>query len=106
MTLVHAKQGLAGPGDHPDVRKIDRVDPPEQLPREVIETDSCRAVFRHARPAVSGRDQDAARNREFSFEAMAGLQQGAPNEVRRVLSGEWPINVVNRDVKGHSRAGL
>lgn len=42
----------------------------------------------------------------YSLEAMAGLQQGAPNEVRRVLSGEWPINVVNRDVKGSSRAGL
>ncbi|MBT3352948.1 MAG: C-terminal binding protein [Nitrospinaceae bacterium] len=42
----------------------------------------------------------------YSIEAMQGLQQGAPNEVRRVLSGEWPINVVNRDVKGSSRAGL
>ncbi len=42
----------------------------------------------------------------YSVEAMAGLQQGAPNEVRRVLSGEWPVNVVNRDVKGNSRAGL
>jgi hypothetical protein len=26
--------------------------------------------------------------------------------VRRVLSGEWPLNVVNRAVKGKSRAGL
>ncbi len=42
----------------------------------------------------------------YSVEAMAGLQQGAPNEVRRVLSGEWPVNVVNRDVKGKNRAGL
>jgi D-3-phosphoglycerate dehydrogenase len=42
----------------------------------------------------------------YSVEAMAGLQQGAPNEVRRVLSGEWPVNVVNRDVKGNNRAGL
>ena len=31
---------------------------------------------------------------------------GAPNEVRRVLSGEWPVNVVNRAVKGKNRAGL
>ena len=31
---------------------------------------------------------------------------GAPNEVRRVLSGEWPVNVVNPAVKGKSRMGL
>ena len=37
---------------------------------------------------------------------MVGLQAGAPNEVRRVLSGEWPVNVVNRAVKGKSRADL
>ena len=42
----------------------------------------------------------------YSEQAMAGLQAGAPGEVRRVLSGEWPVNVVNRDVKGRSRAGL
>jgi D-3-phosphoglycerate dehydrogenase len=42
----------------------------------------------------------------YSEQAMRGLQEGAPNEVRRVLSGEWPINVVNRDVKGRNRAGL
>ena len=42
----------------------------------------------------------------YSEHAMVGLQAGAPNEVRRVLSGEWPINVVNRDVKGRNRAGL
>lgn len=42
----------------------------------------------------------------YSEQAMAGLQAGAPNEVRRVLSGEWPVNVVNRAVKGKSRAGL
>ena len=42
----------------------------------------------------------------YSEQAMVGLQAGAPNEVRRVLSGEWPINVVNRDVKGKNRAGL
>jgi D-3-phosphoglycerate dehydrogenase len=41
-----------------------------------------------------------------SEQAMVGLQAGAPNEVRRVLMGEWPINVVNRDVKGRNRAGL
>ena len=37
---------------------------------------------------------------------MVGLQAGAPNEVRRVLSGEWPVNVVNWAVKGNNRAGL
>jgi len=42
----------------------------------------------------------------YSEQAMAGLQAGAPNEVRRVLSGEWPVNVVNRAVKGKNRAGL
>ena len=42
----------------------------------------------------------------YSEQAMAGLQAGAPGEVRRVLSGEWPLNVVNRAVKGKSRAGL
>ena len=42
----------------------------------------------------------------YSEQAMAGLQAGAPGEVRRVLTGEWPLNVVNRAVKGKSRAGL
>jgi D-3-phosphoglycerate dehydrogenase len=42
----------------------------------------------------------------YSERAMAGLQSGAPGEVRRVLSGEWPVNVVNKAVKGKSRAGL
>jgi D-3-phosphoglycerate dehydrogenase len=42
----------------------------------------------------------------YSEDAMKGLQAGAPGEVRRVLSGEWPINVVNRAVKGKNRAGL
>ncbi|MGB5079355.1 MAG: C-terminal binding protein [Burkholderiales bacterium] len=42
----------------------------------------------------------------YSEQAMAGLQAGAPGEVRRVLSGEWPLNVVNPDVKRKNRAGL
>ncbi len=42
----------------------------------------------------------------YSEHAMVGLQAGAPGEVRRVLTGEWPVNVVNRAVKGKSRAGL
>jgi D-3-phosphoglycerate dehydrogenase len=42
----------------------------------------------------------------YSETAMVGLQAGAPSEVRRVLSGEWPINVVNRAVQGKNRAGL
>lgn len=42
----------------------------------------------------------------YSEEAMVGLQAGAPNEVRRVLSGQWPVNVVNPAVRGKNRAGL
>ena len=42
----------------------------------------------------------------YSEQALVGLQAGAPAEVRRVLMGEWPLNVVNRTVKGRSRAGL
>ena len=42
----------------------------------------------------------------YSEQAMVGLQAGAPGEVRRVLTGVWPINVVNKAVKGKSRAGL
>jgi D-3-phosphoglycerate dehydrogenase len=42
----------------------------------------------------------------YSEQAMSGLQSGAPNEVRRVLSGEWPLNVVNPAVRGRNRAGL
>jgi len=42
----------------------------------------------------------------YSEQALVGLQAGAPGEVRRVLTGEWPVNVVNRDVKGRNRAGL
>jgi D-3-phosphoglycerate dehydrogenase / 2-oxoglutarate reductase len=58
----------------------------------------------------------ALRNREnviinphvawYSEQAMVGLQAGAPNEVRRALSGEWPVNVVNKAVRGANRAGL
>jgi D-3-phosphoglycerate dehydrogenase / 2-oxoglutarate reductase len=42
----------------------------------------------------------------YSEQALVGLQAGAPGEVRRVLSGQWPLNVVNRDVKGRNRARL
>jgi D-3-phosphoglycerate dehydrogenase / 2-oxoglutarate reductase len=42
----------------------------------------------------------------YSEQALVGLQAGAPSEVRRVLTGEWPVNVVNRDVKGKNRARL
>lgn len=42
----------------------------------------------------------------YSEQALIGLQSGAPSEVRRVLTGEWPVHVVNPAVKGHSRAGL
>ena len=42
----------------------------------------------------------------YSEGALEGLQRGAPSEVRRVLEGRWPANVVNRAVKGHNRAGL
>ena len=42
----------------------------------------------------------------YSEQAMEGLQRGAPNEVRRVLEGRWPVNVVNKTVRGRNRAGL
>ena len=42
----------------------------------------------------------------YSEQAMVGLQMGAPTEVRRVLTGEWPVNVVNRAVKTKNRAGI
>jgi D-3-phosphoglycerate dehydrogenase len=42
----------------------------------------------------------------YSEEALVGLQAGGPSEVRRVLTGEWPLHVVNRDVRGRNRAGL
>jgi D-3-phosphoglycerate dehydrogenase / 2-oxoglutarate reductase len=42
----------------------------------------------------------------YSEESIRGLQAGAPSEVRRVLSGTWPVNVVNRAVKERNRAGL
>jgi D-3-phosphoglycerate dehydrogenase len=42
----------------------------------------------------------------YSEQAMVGLQAGAPGEVRRVLTGEWPVHVVNRAVRGQNRAGL
>jgi D-3-phosphoglycerate dehydrogenase len=42
----------------------------------------------------------------YSEQAMVGLQAGAPGEVRRVLTGEWPANVVNPGVRGKNRAGL
>ena len=42
----------------------------------------------------------------YSEQAMVGLQSGAPGEVRRVLTGEWPINVVNQAVRKRNRAGL
>jgi len=42
----------------------------------------------------------------YSEQALGGLQAGAPSEVRRVLMGEWPVNVVNREVKARNRAGL
>lgn len=42
----------------------------------------------------------------YSEQAMVGLQSGAPNEVLRVLRGQWPVNVVNPAVKGKNRAGI
>jgi D-3-phosphoglycerate dehydrogenase / 2-oxoglutarate reductase len=42
----------------------------------------------------------------YSEQSMAGLQSGAPNEVLRVLCGQWPRNVVNPTVKGRTRARL
>ncbi|MFL2546195.1 MAG: C-terminal binding protein [Candidatus Rariloculaceae bacterium] len=61
-------------------------------------------------------EDHALRNREnviinphaawYSEQAMAGLQAGAPNEVKLVLQGEWPTNVVNKAVKDNNRAGI
>ncbi len=42
----------------------------------------------------------------YSEQAMAGLQAGAPGEIRRILQGEWPKNVVNKAVKDNNRAGI
>jgi D-3-phosphoglycerate dehydrogenase len=42
----------------------------------------------------------------YSEQALVSLQAGAPGDVRRVLMGQWPVNVVNRAVKGRNRAGL
>lgn len=42
----------------------------------------------------------------YSEQAMKGLQAGAPSEVARVLSGQWPVNVVNPAVRGKNRAGI
>jgi len=42
----------------------------------------------------------------YSEQAMEGLQAGAPNEVKLVLQGEWPKNVVNKAVKDNNRAGV
>ena len=42
----------------------------------------------------------------YSEQAMVGLQAGAPQEVRRVLTGQWPVNVVNPSVRGKTRARL
>lgn len=42
----------------------------------------------------------------YSEQAMSGLQSGAPNEVRRLLTGQWPLHVVNPEVKASNRAGL
>lgn len=42
----------------------------------------------------------------YSAQALVGLQAGAPSEVRRVLTGQWPRHVVNLAVKGRNRVGL
>ena len=42
----------------------------------------------------------------YSEQALVGLQAGAPGEVRRVLTGQWPVNVVNPAVRGNNRARL
>jgi D-3-phosphoglycerate dehydrogenase len=42
----------------------------------------------------------------YSEQSLIGLQAGAPEDVRRVLTGQWPVNVVNPTVRGKNRAGL
>lgn len=42
----------------------------------------------------------------YSEESRHELQSGAPSEVRRVLEGVWPKNVVNPAVRKNNRAGI
>ena len=42
----------------------------------------------------------------YSEQAMVKLQEGAPNEVLMALTGKWPNNVVNKEVKDNNRAGI
>jgi len=42
----------------------------------------------------------------LSEQSIHSLQLGAPSEVRRVLSGEWPVHVVNPAVEKQNRAGI
>lgn len=42
----------------------------------------------------------------YSEQSLVGLRAGAPGEVRRALTGQWPVNVVNPAVRGRNRAGL
>ncbi|RUM99503.1 C-terminal binding protein [Pseudaminobacter arsenicus] len=42
----------------------------------------------------------------YSEESKRDLQSGAPSQVRRVLEGVWPANVVNPAVRGVNRAGI
>ncbi len=61
-------------------------------------------------------EKHALRNREnviinphaawYSEQAMVRLQEGAPNEVLMALTGKWPNNVVNKEVKNNNRAGI
>ncbi len=71
---------------------------------------------RHHRPRAAAQSPSPARPGKRHHQSARRLVQregdgracrpGAPNEVRRVLSGEWPVNVVNKAVKGKNRAGL
>ena len=47
-------------------------------------------------------------NRQFVIHLYGHLNYhlGQIDYLRRVLTGEWPINVVNKAVKGKNRAGL
>lgn len=63
-------------------------------------------VAEHTMAMLLGSARKIAHVAWYSEQAMAGLQRGAPNEVRHVLGGEWPVNVVNPSVKGKNHAGL
>jgi D-3-phosphoglycerate dehydrogenase len=112
-----------------DARALERMQPHAWLVNvargALVDTDALVAALREGRIAGAALDtvdpeplpeRHPLRGRDdviltphvawYSEESMRGLQAGAPSEVRRVLSGEWPVHVVNPAVQGKSRAGV